>query len=240
MRAHDRAVTGTVEPRGPWNDGRRDLLGWLGENAPLACTIYEGAVAIIDDDGIPGRNYFIWHAVREIRAAIPRAINGPSRRFDADPHVKKLAAAWRADGQPLAAPASGLMGAEPGGIEPGAEPDPSQGPSTITISQEVAAAVVHLVNEFELGSTKFSDANQQALTNILGREVPGHIGKAWTDAFKLAPKFAHLPDKPPTIDELGNAVTGFYEFEDTLMTITRKSFENMDDLDAILASTKRS
>lgn len=230
-----------MDARGPWNDDRFDLLHWLEENAPLACTIYQGAVAIVEDDGIPGRNYFIWHAVREVRAAIPRAINGPSKRFDADPHIKRLAAAWRVAGHSLTDPGGGLLDvSQPRGIDPGAEPDPSQAPSTFTISQEVAAAVVQLVNDFEGGSTRFSDANQRALTNILGREVPPHIGKAWSDAFKLAPKFAHLPNKPPTVDELNNAVTGFLAFERTLMTIIRKSFENMDDLDAILASTKRS
>jgi len=221
-----------VERRGDWTVEREELFAWLTATASQAASVYAGAVAILRDDQIPGRHYFIWHTIREIRSVLPRAINGGGTvRFEPAPLISALAAAWRQDELPLA---------ELGAADASAEPDVSGELPTLTISLAVASAVVRLVNGSEAVRIRFSDANQQALAKVLGRDVPPYVAIAWSKAFADAPKYAHIPDKPHPIDETANAVEGFLAFEATLMTITRKSFENMDELDAILARANRS
>jgi hypothetical protein len=110
----------------------------------------------------------------------------------------------------------------------------------VSVSPAVAAAVAELISAHDAVAPRFREANQKALTTILGRDVPPYVARAWTKAFEDAPKYAHVPDLPHPVDETANAIEGFQGFEATLMTITRKSFENMDELDAILARANRS
>lgn len=59
-----------------WTRNRRELLEWLGRNAPSLAELYEGAVSLLYGSQIPGFSRFISHAVREVRNRLPGVISG--------------------------------------------------------------------------------------------------------------------------------------------------------------------
>ena len=58
-----------------WTRNRRELLEWLGRNAPLLAELYEGAVSLLYGSRIPGFSRFVSHAVRELRNRLPKVIS---------------------------------------------------------------------------------------------------------------------------------------------------------------------
>lgn len=236
----------SASPRGPWNPKRTELHQWLADKAPLAASIYAGAVAIVADDEIPSRNYFLWHAIREIRSHLPHVINeGTTRRFDAGGYIQEVGTRWDRAGLPRD-PARGADDAEadpddvqppPAGTGPldeDLEPDPSGRRGTTTIDANVTDAIVTMINAQASVGTKFRAANQKALTKIFGREVTEYAAKVWTEAFERSADKAHLGNEAPGIDLLDEAVEWFERFEGALMTITNRNYENQDLLDALL------
>jgi hypothetical protein len=218
-----------VPASGDWSPDRRELHAWLEEIAPSVAPVYAGAVAIIDDTRIPARDLFIWHAIREIRRVLPLALNGGGRTkwWSSTSQIKTIARHWRGEGLPMSNDHGASAAAEPTSA---AEP-----PDSVVISAVLAGEIARLIEESEAVGTKQSESSQIALSSVQGSAVPPYVAEAWTKAFENAPGYAHIPDKPHDLDVIANATDQFKVFESTLMTITRRSHENMDELDDILA-----
>ena len=220
-------VTGTAPGRGDWTPDRLELYQWLDARAPSVAPVYAGAVAIVDDDEVPGRDLLIWHAIREMRNGLPVALAGGGRkaRWDPTSQIKAVANVWRRERLPIN---------EGGVVLEAADPDSSGSDRVYRVSSELVDLISQLIADSEAVGTSLTEANREALSSVLGRDVPVYVAHAWSKAFEQAPKFAHISDRPHQLDVTENAVREFASFENTLMTITRKSFENMDELDDIL------
>jgi hypothetical protein len=206
----------------------------LEQHAPSVAAVYAGAVVIVNDNDIPGRDLFVWHAIREIRRVLPVALNGGVRTtwWNSTAQIRGIARQWRREMLPLSGGVSASAAAEPTSA--------SSSPDGYRISAELADSIARLIEASEAVGTTLTESNQQALSGVLGREIPTYVVRAWSKAFEMAPGYAHIPDKPHDIDVIANAIEQFEAFESTLMTITRKSFENMDELDDILRRANRS
>lgn len=87
---------------------RRELLEWLGRNAPLLAELYKGAVSLLYGSRIPGFSRFVSRAVREFRNRLPGVISGTTStgrldykgRMDQIASVaKKAGVNWEGKGQ---------------------------------------------------------------------------------------------------------------------------------------------
>jgi hypothetical protein len=89
-------------PRPPWTRARLELHGWLQRTAPSLARLYKGAVQLMFETQVEGRERFIRHAVREIRNRLPDAINGDRReQVKYRKVVNELAEAWKRSGLPI-------------------------------------------------------------------------------------------------------------------------------------------
>ena len=63
---------------------------------------------------------------------------------------------------------------------------------------------------------------------------PQYVVNNWNKLFRDAEGFAHARDKPLPEEADGEWVKKFFEFEMILMTLSKRSYENLDDLDDVL------
>jgi hypothetical protein len=211
-----------------WTPKRRQLLAWLEKTAPHVAAVYAGAVPIAANPVYPGRVTFVWHAIREIRNRLPDALAGEvaSSSVQYGALAEAICVCWIADGWP-----------EDGTLtsSEAAEPSPS-GPERFEVSRDMLAAVANLVS----GHTAVAGRNQTNVKRLFeavaGTAVPDYAIRTWTRSGRRAHKLAHLANKQVDPNYEQSLMSDFVAFETLLMAIANRSYENMDDLDAILGS----
>jgi len=86
------------------------------------------------------------------------------------------------------------------------------------------------------------------LAGALGREdalallsaqgpVPAYVVENWRKLYRDVQAFAHARDEPLPTESDGEWVAKFFAFEQILMALSKRSYENLDDLDALLERT---
>ena len=215
-----------------WTSERGRLLGWLEENAPALAPFYRGALLLAMRDSFPGRVHFIAHAIREIRNRLPGALGTKVRRRDAgyERLTDKLRERWLEEGLP-----------KDGGLPPPDQSAPSaSGPSRRDVSCEFLASVGRLIEEHNEAQANRRAREEHAFDALsdLGPN-PQYVAKNWHKPYGDAEKFAHAADKPRPAEADREWVAKFFQFERVLMTISKPSYENLDDLDRLLEQANR-
>lgn len=221
-----RAAAQTM-PGDAWSSDRVELLRWLYRVASHLAPLYESAVVIVHDEAFAARTHLVAHCVRELRNRLPDAIAGELRGGNAD--YRQLAAVikerWSEDGLPD----DGTMPVTASGTPGDAGP-----------RHEVSADLLQSVSSLIVAHDRASGANEASarrLFEALGTtQVPAHLLREWKDGLQWGHRFAHARNKPLKADDVSGLLDRFVAFERTLLAIARRSFENMDELDELLAS----
>jgi len=180
-----------------------------------------------NDRQFPGRVWFMAHALRDIRNRLPDAIAGPVKHSNTQ--YKDLAAAisdqWTRDGHE----ATSVSASDDG--------RPSlDGPARIEISPALFAAVEELVGGHEAIGPRMVEGASRLFSALSGTAVPRYVVDSWLVATKRAEKFAHLRTKPLSAEKVREFEEIFERCEHLLVAMANRSYENMDELDELLAA----
>lgn len=214
-----------------WTPKRRELRKWLTINAPALAPVYLAAVQMAMDDSFPGRVWFVAHAIREIRNRLPDALAGAvtSSRTEYSVLAEEVFSYWIEDGFPK----DGTLR-----VDDGSDPTAS-GPKKFEISLQLITAVSNLIEGHLAVSDRKQNNARRLFEVIAGEPVPQYVIKAWLRSSKWADEYAHVRIKPLKTADESSLITYFMAFENALLAISNRSYENMDDLDEILGSTNR-
>lgn len=206
---------------------RIELLGWLDTHAPALTPLYRGALSLALRDSFPGRVHFIAHAIREIRNRLPGALGPKVPRQDAgyEHLADKIHRRWVEEGLP-----------EDGRLRLPERSAPSaSGPRRRDVSYEFLASVGGLLEKRSVARANRA-ARERSGFGALGEHgsSPQYVVKIWNNLFPDAYGFAHARDTPLPPEADGEWVAKFFEFEKILMTLSKRSYENLDDLDDLL------
>ena len=214
-----------------WTAERAALYGWLERNTAALAPVYAAAVRMALDDTFPGRVWFVAHAIREIRNRLPDALAGEvaSPRTDYAELANTVHTSWVADGLP----ADGTRPVD-------ANPDPSAaGPDRRDVSGELVDAVAGLIAG-HLAASENNEAKARRLFEAVGgAPPPTYVVNSWLRGTRWANAFAHVRNKPLSSNDEETLARNFVAFEESLMAISSRSYENMDVLDEILGAANR-
>ena len=116
-----------------------------------------------------------------------------------------------------------------------AEPS-SEGPLRIEISPALFTAVEELVIGHEVIAPRMVDGANRLFRALSGTAVPRYVVDSWLAATKRAERFAHLRTKPLTVEKVREFEEIFERCEQLLVAMANRSYENMDELDELLAA----
>ena len=213
-----------------WTPDRIALLGWLENNAPALAPLYGGALSLAMLDSFPGRMHFVAHAIREIRNRLPGALGTTVKRRNAgyEHLTDKIRERWLAEGLP-----------EDGRLPPPAESAPSaSGRLRRDVSVEFLASVGRLIEAHDEAQANKRAREEHAFGTLSDRgPSPRYIVENWKTLYPDAHEFAHAADEPRPAEADREWVANFFAFEGVLMTISKPSYENLDDIDKLLERT---
>lgn len=203
---------------------------YLTRNAPLLARIYAGAVAIVDDEAVPGRTYFVNHAIREVANRLPFALAGEKRqRVEYVGLVDPIVRLWRDEDLPSSM--------RPSALPESAVPAVSElGP--IEISRRLGSKIGVLVDQHE-ASGKRKAMVKNALSIAVKGQVSDYASQSWLDVTDEAVKFVHVPDDDPGEAEFSQCVERFIEFERALLVLFQNAADSMAELDEVLADANQ-
>ena len=178
-------------------------------------------------DSFPGRVHFVAHAIREIRNRLPGALGPKVARRDAgyEGLTDKIREQWLAEGLP-----------GDGRLPPPAESAPSaSGPARRDVSVEFLASVGRLVKSHNEAQENRRTRDEYAFDALSDRSpIPRYVVENWRKLYRDVQGFAHARDEPLPESADGEWVEKFFEFEALLLAISKRSYENLDDLDSLL------
>jgi hypothetical protein len=206
----------------------QQVARWLTRRVPQLGAVYEGALRIISDENFPGRVHFAWHAVREIVNRLPDTFAEEiiRKRTEYPDLSEEICQRWKEDGWPE------------DGQFPMTEDNeaPSEGPRRFEISETLLVATGALVTGHRAVEERMRDKALRMFESISIGEVPDYAVSTWVKAGRAAVKLAHVPAKPLDVKHSDSLASDFARFEDILIALANPSYENMDDLDDLLAS----
>lgn len=216
-----------------WTPRRLELLAWLRRNALPLAEIYEGAVHLVyETPPVPGRVWFVAHAVREIRNRLPDFLLGPrgGSQLQYKNRVDDLAKVWKrtglsTDGSLPVAVSSGV------GMPPGT-PD-------VPIDRRVFLEIAGLVRDhLQTRETRRESAMRLfegiAPENRELRDALTPVVDHWLTATEWFVERVHVSER--TDAECGAAeLAGRFELVETsLMALVGAFFGTLKELDEIL------
>ncbi len=230
-KSSERLLSGDPGPIDWWTEPRGTAFRWLQQNASPLAPVYRAAAMMAHDRNFPGRVCLVAHAVREIRNRLPEIVAGKLNRPRTD--YVRLAAriedAWAADGLPRAGSTSLSTESELS----------ASGPARLEVSSELIGALGELLD----GHNRVDETNAMKtgrLFQIVGGVVPpGYAVRAWRMASKWSEEHAHVSLSGVSEDDEESLLDWFLQFEEGLLVLANRSFENMDLLDEILDSANR-
>jgi hypothetical protein len=171
------------------------------------------------------------HALRDMRNRLPNAIAGSVKGSKTEYSVlaAQVTQCWREDGLP-----GDGSSPVPAGHEASAE-----GPARLEVSATLIAAVGELVSGHLAIEPRKKESARRLWEAIGGQPVPDYAVRIWLDATNRAEKFAHLREKPLTAEDEEEFEQIFNPCERALVAMANKSYENMDEIDAILDFANR-
>ena len=214
-----------------WTAERAALHRWLERTTVGLAPMYEAAVRMVMDETFPARVPLVAHCVREIRNRLPDALLGPvaNSRTEYSELASAIHARWVEDGWPPDGVARSAAGAEPS----------SAGPIRPEVSPELLRAVGDLVVGHVAASENYRGRARRFLEVVGGAAPPNYVVQAWVQGSKWAVKLAHVRTTPLPAEHEVDLASKFLVFEQALMVISNRSYENMDALDEILDAANR-
>ena len=210
-----------------WTEERKALLSWFNQNAVQLAPVYQAAVHF-SQKGFPGWVYLLAHSVREIRNRLPGEMAEEVKvHTDYTNLTSNIHKRWTNEGFP-----------EDGSLaELGGDAPHDTGPDSYEISKELFTAISHLVAG-HVAATSRNKSKARLLIEATGGG-PAHPDavKAWVESGEWCVKYAHIRDKPIKNEDEQIVAEGYERFERALISITSRSYENMDELDDILDAT---
>ena len=211
-----------------WTPKRAALHRWLDHNAQGLAPVYESAVQMALDDAFPGRVWFVAHAIREIRNRLPDSLAGEVTAAHTD--YAELTAAvharWIEDGFPPDGARSVSAQSEPSAADLGRS----------EVSPELMSAMADLVAGHVAASENNEAKARRLFHAVGGAPPPTYVVKAWLRGTRWANAFAHVRNKPLSQADEQSLAANFIAFEEALMAISNRSYENMESLDEILGA----
>jgi hypothetical protein len=214
-----------------WTPQRRRVRRWLVERAPNLAPVYEATIRLAMDATFPGRLWLMAHALRDMRNRLPNAIAGPVKGSNTQYSVlvARVTKCWMEDGLPGDGSSPATAGRE-------ASPE---GPARLEVSATLIAAVGELVSGHLAIEPRKRESARRLWAAIGGQPPPDYAVRTWLDATNRAERFAHLREKPLTPEDEEEFEQIFGACERALIAVANKSYENMDEIDAILGSANR-
>lgn len=213
-----------------WTPQRVELHDFLEENAPALAPLYRGALWLAMLDSFPGRVHFVALAIREIRNRLPGALGPKVASRDAgrpgyEGLADKIREQWLAEGLP-----------EDGRLLPLAESTPSlSGPPRREVSLKLLASVGGLVKSHSEAQNNKRTREKYAFDSLSDPgPAPRYVVENWNKLYDDVHGFVHAANEPFAADADHEWVEKFFKFETLLMAISKRSYENLDDLDSLL------
>jgi len=193
--------------------------------------VFEATIRLAADRTFPGRVWFMAHALRDMRNRLPNAIAGSVKGSKTEYSVlaAQVTKCWREDGLPGDGSSPVLAGHEAS----------AEGPARLEVSATLIAAIGELVSGHMAIEPRKKESARRLWEAIGGQPVPDYAVRIWLDATNRAEKFAHLREKPLTAEDEEEFEQIFNACERALVAMANKSYENMDEIDAILDSANR-
>ena len=210
---------------------RESLISWLEQNAANLAPVYLGALRMATDATFPGRGHFIAHAIREMGNRLPGAIVGKIEGSRAE--YRKLADTVHRQWTEAGFPSDGSL--------------PPETRTAIAIPDSDTRAIPRLllmaISELLIKHRSVSSSNASKARRMFdslnrGDPIPDRTIKNWFNAIDQY-RYAHVQNVELTTANEQEIADSFFAFEQTLLVIARKSYENMDELDALLESANR-
>ena len=210
-----------------WTPERVALRDWLNRYAPAISPLYSGALELAALDSFPGRVHFIAHAIREIRNRLPNTL-GPkvkSRREHYEHLAEKIRKAWIEDRLPK----DGRL------VHPDETMPSTSGHSRLEVSVELLTAVGQLIKAHDEAQANQTTCEKSSFLALSDQgHVPPYVVKNWNKLYDDIHGFAHVGYEPLPVEADLEWVDKFFEFEKILMYLSKRRYENLDDLDELL------
>ena len=193
--------------------------------------MYEATIRLAADPTFPGRVWFMAHALRDMRNRLPNAIAGPVKGSNTDYSVlaARVTKRWMEDGLPG-------DGSSP--VTAGREAS-AEGPARFEVSATLITAVGELISGHLAIQPRKEESARRLWAAIGGQPAPDYAVRTWIDATNRIEGFAHLRDRPLTVEDEKEFEGIFSACEGALIVMANRSYENMDEIDAILDSANR-
>ena len=213
-----------------WTAKRMRLYRWFQEGAGHLAPIYCAAVRMTMEESFPGRVHLVAHAMREIRNRLPDAVAGvvkPGRNYH--DLATKVRSRWETEDFPSDGPLSFSTTLEPS----------TSGPEKYEVSVELLRVIADLVDANARATGNSRRQAGRLFEAIWGEPPPAYVVDNWFRTEDWIRKHMHLDNKThgPEADTEVAAIFG--AFEKALLAISNRSYENLEELDEILASANR-
>jgi hypothetical protein len=214
-----------------WTPQRLRVRAWLRERAPNLAPAYEATIRLAADPTFPGRACFMAHALRDMRNRLPNAIAGPVKGSNTRyAHLADLVTkCWMEDGLPSDGSSPVITGREAS----------AEGPARFEVSATLITAVGELVTGHLAIPSRKEEGARRLWATIGGQPAPDYAIRTWLAATNQIERFAHLRDKPLTQEDVERFEEIFSTCDRALIAMANRSYENMDEIDAILGSANR-
>jgi hypothetical protein len=228
------SVLPTIEPTpwdtsgAAWTADRRGVFQWLELKAEPLAPVYAAAVALVENKDFPARVPFVAHAMREIRNRLPELIGSPvsAPRADYQALVARVQEEWEGADLPEFRGSVAGVGAEPS----------DSGPPVYDRLGPLLATISDLLRGHAAGTSRNRETARQLFEVVGGGPPPLYVLQAWLSGARWAQSYAHVRRELVTIDDEKSMVAQFERFEQALIALARRSYENMDELDEILGA----
>jgi hypothetical protein len=171
------------------------------------------------------------HALRDMRNRLPDAIAGPVKGFNTQYSdlADLVTKCWMEDGLPG-------DGSSPVTADREAS---AEGPARFQVSATLITAVGELVSGHLAIQPRKEEGARRLWAGIGGQPAPDYAIRTWLAATNRIEQFAHLRDKPLSPEDEERFEKIFSACDHALVVMASKSYENMDEIDAILGSANR-
>ena len=200
------------------------------ERANHLAPIYRAALRMTMEESFPGRVHLVAHAMREIRNRLPDAIAGVVKPGPSYQDLAtKVRSRWEKEGLPSDGPLSLSATLEPS----------TSGPEQYEVSVELLRVVADLVDANVRTTGNSRRQARRMFEAIWGEPPPSYVVDNWFRTKDWISKHMHVDNKAhgPEADTEVAAIFG--AFENALFAISNRSYQNLEELDEILASANR-
>ena len=220
-----------------WPSDRQRIREWLTQNSEQLADLYAGAVELLQMSSLPGKLRFVCHAVREIRNRLPDVIAGSNAggRLDYTARVNTLSELFERNG--FLEESGSLYVVSDDAVNPSAATV-----QYVRLTEEVYLSVRELITDHRRASSSVRARAQQLFdaghpySGLHSQQIQPVVS-TWMDTTQWFMVRAH--ESLRESNDEGDLESKFEQFEQCLLPFAHSFFENMEDVDAILAEANQ-